>query len=341
MKLLSSITQLKVSWLESIMLFKPVSLKLFFLVTLKSVKELWKIIHHGWYPLLSFLLFVYLIFFRRVQENVQSTKRVWTFTTLERAEDFFFLLFGAFIVSFLIQAVRPSIDYKDKEYWSLYGLLYLKLFALVFFVFYLPYAYLTAQPIDFMTLAIVLLALLIPPAFGSKRSRIEEGVIVFFIIVIVTIVIPAYLGKEYIVFSPPSFPFASLLRTNLLRIFFIDEVWLKSYISTCTYFVSPLVITSALFLFDAQKTFYDYLKAFLRAITMVIYNYPFFLITYTTFYFFVILIHAISSWILPSWYAWQIIGWSSFVFLLLPFYICFITNFYIKRIHEQFSLYYR
>lgn len=126
-----------------------------------------------------------------------------------------------------------------------------------------------------------------------------------------------------------------------------------------------LLICLMLFLFDSEKI-YNLQKILKSTLTMFWYNLPFFLVSIILFTLVVISVFTI---IFVFYYLTKIIGlqdllitsfninWKdfaimSFIMLLLlflaislvflmPLYICWITNFYIKRLHEQFSLYYK
>ena len=100
-------------------------------------------------------------------------------------------------------------------------------------------------------------------------------------------------------------------------------------------FLSPFIIVWVLFMLDAQKTVMQYIKSFFRALTMMIYNYPFFLITYT-----IIRLMLAGGFFLAR-YMQAPLGWVLLLAVFFPLYIAFITVFYVKRLHEQFSLYYK
>lgn len=116
--------------------------------------------------------------------------------------------------------------------------------------------------------------------------------------------------------------------------------WFR-YFDIFAYFISPLIILIILFLLDSQSRFLERLKAIYRAIIMFFINYPFFFVTYTLFCFSIMLIVELANWMMLNNIAITYLGWLFFIFIALPFYLCFITNFYIKRLHEQFSYYYK
>ncbi len=100
-------------------------------------------------------------------------------------------------------------------------------------------------------------------------------------------------------------------------------------------FLSPFTIIWVLFMLDTQKTFIQYVKSFFRALGMMIYNYPFFLVTYAA------LRLTLAGGFFLSRYIPAPVGWLVLLAVVLPLYIAFITNFYVKRLHDQLGLYYR
>lgn len=129
----------------------------------------------------------------------------------------------------------------------------------------------------------------------------------------------------------------------LLRVCFVSKrLWLPGTesLGTMSIFLSPLIIIITLFMLDAQKTVWSYVKAVGRGFLMFFYNYPFFIITYALLRLMLAAGYLLS--IHLSWYFPQcgIAGWFLFLFVVFPYWICVMTNFYVKRLHEQFSDYY-
>jgi hypothetical protein len=338
MKLLSLFEPLKISWIESLTFFRPSTLMLFLLVTLKSVKELYSALRHAWSfstvfgkyrpgrLLLVLLLLSYLI-------------GNWNQEPPPGLGDFLVLFLGALLITLLIKGARPSIAYKNHAYWSDDTVVDLKVGASLFFLAYIPYSYFYNRLIHPMGFLFAALYALLPVQEHKKKSHQSSWKIWAVALVIAASITLIFWIPPYAII--PSFV-QNLFVTyiSLLRLLFIDEYYLGPLMGPFAYFLSPLVLLVTLFMLDAQKTAKEYAKAGLRAVTMLAYNYPFFLVAYTLCILSVILIHALGLWLLPQSLLWQLVGWGSFILLGLPLYICFITNFYIKRVHEQFSLYY-
>ncbi len=105
--------------------------------------------------------------------------------------------------------------------------------------------------------------------------------------------------------------------------------------------LSPFVILFSLFMYDAQQTFWQYFLSFWRSIGMLLYNYPAFLGIYELMRLGLAAIYFLSRPIASS-HPWvHVIGWIVLFWVIIPYYVCVLTNIYTKRLHEQFSLYYR
>lgn len=100
-------------------------------------------------------------------------------------------------------------------------------------------------------------------------------------------------------------------------------------------FLSPFIIMWALFMLDAQKTVGQYLLSFFRAVGILVYNYPFFFFTY------IVMRLMLATGPLFHQFIPVFFGKLFLYGVFIPLYIAFLTNFYVKRIHEQFGLYYR
>jgi len=115
------------------------------------------------------------------------------------------------------------------------------------------------------------------------------------------------------------------------------------------------VINYALFVLDSDASIKQVLKSLLYALKMVVYNYPFYIIVY--------IVHGLinaGKYLLflqiTKWY-YSFVGMENMasgaigllvirysdmlVFAILIFFLyCFLTNFYIKKLHDQFTLYF-
>jgi hypothetical protein len=143
------------------------------------------------------------------------------------------------------------------------------------------------------------------------------------------------------------------ILSPLFTIFFIfDHIYIP-YItnSAIIYALSPLIIFILLFLMDSRFTLDNYCKALLRAIGMVIYNYPVCVILYISIRLIMLaLIRGIpfllsyfitpGSSFLTSLFFFSA-AWYIFIFFILLPYLSILTNLYIKAIHNHFLLYYK
>ena len=123
------------------------------------------------------------------------------------------------------------------------------------------------------------------------------------------------------------------------------------------YFASIYLVNYTLFVLDSDGSFIESLRSLLYASKMTLYNYPFYFI----FYFVVSLIRlGISAlfYQMTAWYyayfaiesaqaAQESIGLIALQYthmlifaLVTLFTYCFLTNAYVKRLHDQFTLYF-
>lgn len=135
----------------------------------------------------------------------------------------------------------------------------------------------------------------------------------------------------------------------------------STYTQICCYYsFFSFFIIFALFLFDSANFFYV-LSALKKTLVMWLYNFPFFLISGVLFiflfmmfvniyYMIIILLEYIINLFVYNNYKFEFEGiiFSAiyflqipFFFIIIPLYIGWLTNFYVKRLHEQFSLYYK
>lgn len=133
------------------------------------------------------------------------------------------------------------------------------------------------------------------------------------------------------------FGYNGFLRLLLL----VGRTWLpgSGSLGILIPYISPFSILWVLFMLDARRTVGEYFFAFFRALTMFFTNYPFFILAYLVTRLIISLAYLSG---LPFTYeTLPFIGWILLYGILIPYYVCVITNVYTKRIHEQFSLYYR
>lgn len=102
-------------------------------------------------------------------------------------------------------------------------------------------------------------------------------------------------------------------------------------------YVSPLLTFFILFMLDGDNSFKNIMQSIVRAFKMIFYNYPFCILA---FVFFVICSMGYTMLVV------SLVSKESFLLspilsnALLPIPLCILTNFYVKRLHDQFGLYY-
>ena len=99
-------------------------------------------------------------------------------------------------------------------------------------------------------------------------------------------------------------------------------------------YISPVVSFILFFMLDQKASFINTLRAVARGFKMGFYNYPFCLIMLIIFVGFFISINVGLMILLKSRYT------SFIILMLLPIPLCVWSNFYTKRLHDQFGLYY-
>ncbi len=120
----------------------------------------------------------------------------------------------------------------------------------------------------------------------------------------------------------------------------INSLFTNSYFNPALYIISPFLVFFMLFLMDSKKELKSYFSSGYRAFKMFIYNYPFCFIAYNVFKVTNIAIEKILYYLLPQTPALLIFYLILFL-ITIPFYLVFMTNFYVNQIHTKFNLYYK
>lgn len=94
------------------------------------------------------------------------------------------------------------------------------------------------------------------------------------------------------------------------------------------------------FLLDSDADIISGIKSAQRAAKMFLYNIPFLIITVVPFLCLITIISYIASFFIPVLSPYSRVGEILFSMLAFPFLICFYINFYVKKKHEQFNLYF-
>ena len=101
-------------------------------------------------------------------------------------------------------------------------------------------------------------------------------------------------------------------------------------------FTAPLLSFMILFMLDSNGTILSFFKSIIRAIKMTLYNYPFCFIMLLLFTLLAYLYQMVIFYMGQN----SIVSSSIISHALLPIPLSIWTNFYTKRIHDQFELYY-
>ncbi len=255
-----TLESLKVSCIESFNLLKLDKLKLLALVSLNSLKFMYKALLSAWVlPVGLLALLVGLLLDIR-------------------------LLIIAFYLTMLVRAARPSMPLKKMSYWQ-------KPLFVDWIIF-------------FGVLLISSVPVLISFDAASWAARVYDGFL-----------------KLLFLSAPSWVPGVQIFGQLLI-------------------FASPLIIIWSLFMLDAQVSVGSYLRATGRAFTMFVYNYPFFLVMYMALRILLSVGYLVGEPLARMVPFLSVIGWAVLLLGVIPYAVCFTTNFYVKRVHEQFSLYY-
>lgn len=221
------------------------------------------------------------------------------------------------------------------------------LYKALFYAWFLPTALLAGLVLDIKSLVctffITLIARAARPSIDLKKTHYWSHInfvdwILFFGLFGLVEGIPYILRQK-------AGAFFLYCYQLLLKGFFLGNnfSWLpgSSLLGVVSYFLSPFVILWVFFMLDSRETLWHYLKAFGRAFLMMIYNYPFFLVSYLALRLIISFAYIISRPFITTYQYVPHVGWALLLGVLVPFYICFIMSFYVKQLHEQFGLYYK
>lgn len=262
------------SWRDSLSLFLPKNAKLFFLVTLKTIIESYKIILRDLWWLFALSFGLELIYSRYFPQNI--------IFCLAALLSWFITIFIMYLI------IRPSMKRKEWEYYNDYWRYFFCFICFSVLAYIIPYGLLY---------------------FGSKIAIWTQKVHMLFYLILV--------------------PF---LLIPLLLSFLVHPALLSIY-------ASPLLAFVILFFLDTPGMVKDAFKSMARGFKMILYNYPFCFLIFLLFFAGSLL----SQWIVlhffgPCSVAAHLI--SPISNLLLPIPLSILTNFYTKRTHEQYGLYY-
>lgn len=261
-----------VAWRDSLSLLQPKNFKLFFLVTLKTMVDTFKV----WIKYFWWLIVLPLLPFTLLLLNESTRFEIFgVFSSIRNAipTPIYYMmpsLMDVVLVTILL-AARPSVALKNCAYYRSY-----------------------------FWRALLLMLVVRLPDMGSEMI----------------------LGMYFQTFIASPF---------LFRVAAIIQMLGRLY-----------VINYALLLLDSDGSIKSFFRSWIHAAKMTVFNLPFYLITVISF----ALLILINFW-LAHWSA----GYSRLsrsgisiyvlIFLGLDFFkYCFYTNFYIKKLHDQFTLYF-
>lgn len=240
----------------------------------------------------------------------------------------YFIIFFLFINIILIALLRPSVDPKGLGYLFQHLFIGVKLLSLFAIIFYIPYSIINIEN-SLLSLVIGILVsvfcLLIPYSFSILGVLIPLGLallssllFIAFHSLIYHLMLVAYLNFEKII-------------TFFCYIFMFDfklfDIW-----GFASFVMSPFVVFLIISSLDSKPDFYHQILGLFRGLKFFFVNYPFSFVIFNLFKLIVILTERLLR-----------IYFSSADYLLLPFYILYLSifvSFYVKKIHEQFLVYF-
>lgn len=271
--------QLFQCWKESLTLFKPANLKLFFLITVKSIWEVYKTLFRYFWPLIFAILILHIY-----KRQYQMPK--W----LSLLDVTLHLLF----VFFVFVAARSSVPKKTISYFIRHLPFFIPFAVWIVALYSFEYLIMYEKLVWYVQLVSVLFAIM-TGALGWLVIRS-----------LLTVRNVARLAghMHYSIFA------------ELLQSWFV-----------------PLGTFFTLFMLDSDGRPLTLLRSLHRAMTMVYYNYPAIILLYIGSAF----VYGLILFLLLLTPAWEWAPWSLF---FSPIPISIFTNFYIKFVHSQFSLYF-
>jgi hypothetical protein len=196
----------------------------------------------------------------------------------------------------------------------------------------------------------LVLILIVRPSLREKgpvyfKQSIKKNILGFFAYVVLWSYARFYIGNifMYLLYQ------VGLLEQHIAHIPILSDIvqfkgmFFFWYISML-YFWMPLILLpgflfSVLFFADSEGSLREWLRSLWRAVKMVVYNWPFIFLSLVVFLligiallmFFYSLRHAVAEYFSAA---------SIIFFCLIPFIVTYLKNFYIKRVHDQFKLYF-
>ncbi len=317
-------------WAESLAIFTPTTFIPFFLVTIKTWLETYKKVLLQW-PLLYWILFCFsLIYIAFVYD---------TLLVSFDSQLFFFSMIVISILSFLYAlTVRPSVDLKDYDYFMHFmprGLSWTLYIAFIY-IFFNPQA---LAPFSEAFIGVYIGASAILLLISQQNKYKTLGQIVLYVGISLGLIIVHY-GIQYSHQYTPVLPFVLVLKDLSYYIFMVKRCVFNFCLVVPSFylvvsFLSPFLVFSLFFILDTRLNIKEQLQALGKAFLMVIYNYPFCFIIYWLSWLVIYVIEKINIY-LPYRFIMPVLVLA----VIMPFYYSMLSNFYFKRLHDQFELYY-
>lgn len=243
-----------------------------------------------------------------------------------------FLILFWFLNFDCLAFLRPSVDFKNYKYFFSYLLVAIKFLSIILLVFYLPYAILHFQSLSITSFAITFfLALftLFTPSYFSGLKMVSAfflssaclAILIGFKSLIYHFLLMGYLNFE-------------MFLNWFLYIFMFDKQ-LVTIFGLAGFLISPALVFIILGVLDSQKTIGSQLQGLVRGLKLFLINYPIAFIWFKLFQFLVVHIYKFFALNDLSTYLLAV----AFVFFYY-FYLSFLTNLYVKKVHEQFLIYF-
>ncbi len=142
--------------------------------------------------------------------------------------------------------------------------------------------------------------------------------------------------NRYVEYQPVLIPIITTMPWALLS---------SSYVANAlVLFLSPFFVFALLFMLDSGSKVGAFWQSLVRALKMIVYNYPFCVISYSVTLFIAFLVYRVVGMPLLVGFLGKkvltVIGYTVCYGIIVPVFVCWLTNFYCKRVHEQFQLYY-
>lgn len=321
---MAKIIQIFRGWIRNFTFFLPKNLKLFGLITLRLIRDTYKLLFRYY---LTFI--VSPIFFILLGLFFPSFLLLRSFVLLFA---WFYILYGVLVIA------RPSTQKKDNLYLKFYDLnkffwqekigwikQYQWMIAVLFafmVILYWPVAYFSCWMSYIIALSTdgwLCSPKIIIAAFQTVLSLLGGPFVIY-----------SFLIKDF------GFMANQVFSTGLLLPYLYDQS--MALLAPFFIAISPVFIYATLFLLDsgmAKKTKKDSLFSYIfNAIKMVFYNIPIFIVCQIMTY--VLLIGFYSF---AHLHPYCVYLCPFFAFILFPVILCFYTNLYIKYSYEQVALY--